>query len=137
MSSIYPTTTFLQKFGGISGRVTLNGQGVMGAHVTAFNPSTGALVGGFSANSQGQFGIGGLAPGTYIVRVEPLDDADVTSFFEEHDEGERRFPRGFYEKLVAVPAGGNDRRLRSRSWRSEARCAAGCGVADREFGPPY
>ena len=25
--------------------------------------------------------IGGLAPGAYIVRVEPLDDADTESFF--------------------------------------------------------
>jgi alkylation response protein AidB-like acyl-CoA dehydrogenase len=37
-------------------------------------------VGGFSLNANGDFVIAGLDPGPHIVRVEPLDDADVESF---------------------------------------------------------
>ena len=61
----------------MSGRVTKNGQGVYGAHVVAFNLATGAMVGGFSLDSQGSFVIGDLRPGPYIVRTEPLDDGDT------------------------------------------------------------
>ena len=60
--------------------MTLNGAGVFGAHVIAFNTITGTLVGGFSLTTQGTFVISRLEPGVYVVRVEPLDDADVTVF---------------------------------------------------------
>ena len=65
------------ELGAIAGRVTLNGAGVFGAHVTAFNSATGDLVSGFTLNNQGEFVIARSRPGVYIVRVEPLDDADV------------------------------------------------------------
>ena len=41
------------------------------------------LVGGFALNDEGEFLIGGLAPGVYAVRVEPLDDASTDSFFDD------------------------------------------------------
>ena len=63
--------------GSLSGRVTKDGQPLFGAHVVAFNPATGAMVGSFTLNAQGQFSIGGLSPGPHVVRVEPLDDADI------------------------------------------------------------
>jgi hypothetical protein len=93
--------------GAISGRVTLNGRGLFGAHVTAFNQHTGDLVGGFTLNSQGGFVIAGLAPGLYIVRVEPLDDTDLDSFFDEDADVNIDFRPAYYTKLVAVPAGGS------------------------------
>jgi hypothetical protein len=93
-------------FGAISGRVTLNGQGIFGAHVTAFNQKTGDFVGGFSLNDRGNFVIGGLAPGLYVVRVEPLDDADLDSFFSDEADVNIDFRPAYFSKLVAVPAGG-------------------------------
>ena len=55
---------------------------MLGAHVVAFNTRTGALVGGFSLNDDGGFTIAGLEPGPYVLRVEPLDDGDINSFFD-------------------------------------------------------
>ena len=74
---------FSGSLGSITGRVTLNNAGLFGAHVTAFNPSTGALVGAFALDQQGNFTIDGLPPGVYVVRVEPLDDGDLDSFFDD------------------------------------------------------
>ncbi len=67
--------------GSIQGRVTKGGRGVYGAHVVAFHLDSGALIGGFALGDDGAFVIAGLAPGPYVLRVEPLDDADVESFF--------------------------------------------------------
>jgi hypothetical protein len=106
ISGIYPTSAFLNSLGSISGRVTLNNAGVFGAHVTAFNPSTGALVGAFTLDLQGTFTIDGLPPGVYAVRVEPLDDGDIESFFDEDSPVNINFKPTYYAKLVAVPAGG-------------------------------
>lgn len=67
--------------GSIQGRVTKGGRGVYGAHIVAFHLPSGVLVGGFALGDDGAFVIGGLTPGAYVLRVEPLDDADVESFF--------------------------------------------------------
>ena len=80
---------------------------MFGAHVVAFNPATGAMVGNFSLNSQGQFSIAGLTPGSHIVRVEPLDDADVESFFESEPRTDIDFRPAFSDRLVGVPRGGD------------------------------
>jgi hypothetical protein len=106
ISDLYPAATFRSDTGSISGRVTLNGEGIQGAHVVAFNPSSGALVGGFSLNAQGQFSIGGLRPGPYILRIEPLDDADVESFFDPASVS-LDFKVSIYNRLVAAPKGGD------------------------------
>ena len=45
VSDLYPDGDFSDTSGALSGRVTLNGTGVIGAHVVAFNPRTGALIG--------------------------------------------------------------------------------------------
>ena len=81
ISDLYPGPQFAASTSSISGRVTKNGAPVFGAHVVAMNLTTGALIGGFSLSEQGEFVIGGLAPGSYLLRVEPLDDADTESFF--------------------------------------------------------
>lgn len=105
ISELYPDTAFRDETGGITGRVTKNGAGVVGAHVVAFNARSGALVGAFVLNEQGEFAITGLEPGAYIVRAEPLDDADVESFFSMPvDVG---FFATYASRVVAVPRGGS------------------------------
>jgi hypothetical protein len=106
ISDIYGNDTFRRSTGSITGRVTKNGSGVMGAHIVAFNPTTGKLVGGFSLSNDGTFVIAGLDPGRYIVRAEPLDDADLDSFFPPSVNVDVNFTAAYYERLVIVPRGG-------------------------------
>ena len=107
ISITYPTAQFLRDKGSVSGRVTLDGAGVFGAHVVAFNPQTQEMVGGFSLNTNGQFVIDGLTPGIYVLRAEPLDDADVTSFFDSSTTVDIGFKASFSPTLVTVPHGGS------------------------------
>jgi hypothetical protein len=104
---IYGTTEADRRLGAIAGRVTLNGQGVYGAHVTAFNPVTGDLVSGFSLSTSGSFVIAGLEPGLYVVRAEPLDDADIDSFFDDEPTVNINFQVTYFARHVAVPSGGS------------------------------
>jgi hypothetical protein len=106
VSDIYPETGFRQKTGSLSGRVLLNGRPVFGAHVIAFDLQTNELVAGFTLSARGEFVIAGLKPGPHVIRVEPLDDADLDSFFDESQAVEINFTPTFYPRLVAVPAGG-------------------------------
>jgi Matrixin len=106
ISDIYGTTTFSREFGSISGRVTKSGRGVQGAHVVAFSPKTGKLVGGFTLTENGEFVIAGLEPGPHILRAEPLDDGDVNSFFDDDFDVDLDFKVTFYDRVVAVPRGG-------------------------------
>src|SRR5690606_28784881 len=48
VSDLYPDGDFRADTGAVRGRVVRNGRGVQGAHIVAFNPRTGALIGGFS-----------------------------------------------------------------------------------------
>ena len=105
ISDLYPTPAFSQQTGSITGRVTLNGAGLFGAHVVAFNPATGKLVAGFALDAQGHFTIDGLAPALYVLRAEPLDDADLDSFFNPDTVVNLNFRQTYYSKLVAVPPG--------------------------------
>jgi hypothetical protein len=107
LSDVYGTTAFSHASGSIAGRVRLDGSGVFGAHVIAFNSATGESVGGFSLTNQGEFVITGLTPGLYILRVEPLDDADTDSFLESGSLVNVNFRVGYARKLVSVPAGGS------------------------------
>lgn len=110
-SDIYPDGDFRRSTGTLQGNITKNGQGVFGAHVVAFNLRTSHLVGGFSLDPGGAFAIAGLAPGTYVVRIEPLDDGDVESFFENSSAVDANFTAKYYERLVTVPAGGGSVRI--------------------------
>ena len=106
LSDIYPSTTFRRELGSISGRVTKNGQGVLGAHIVAFNLRTGRMVGGFSLNEQGGYVLAGLEAGPHVLRVEPLDDGDVESFFDLTLNIDTNFRVKFRDRVVVVPRGG-------------------------------
>lgn len=114
ISDIYRTPESIRRFGSISGRVTKNGQGIIGAHVVAFNPRTGSLVGGFSLSSDGAFVIAGLEAGPHILRVEPLDDGDIDSFFDESLGVDTDFNVKFHERVVVVPRGGGTANIEIR-----------------------
>lgn len=106
ITDLYGTSDASRSTGSLSGRVTLSGQGIFGAHITAVHTATGDMVGGFSLTSRGEFVISGLTPGLYIVRVEPLDDADIGSFFDDDAGVTLNFAPTFHDRLVAVPRGG-------------------------------
>jgi Matrixin len=106
VSDIYGNDTFRNSTGSISGRVTKNGAAVKGAHVVAFNPATGKLVASFTLTDDGGFVIAGLDPGPQILRAEPLDDADVSSFLESSFAVDVNFKVAIYNRLVTVPRGG-------------------------------
>lgn len=104
ISDLYPKLSDV-KTGGITGRVTKHGQGVMGAHVLAFNPESGIVVGNFTLSEAGEFVIAQLPPGPYILRVEPLDDADADSFFPGAID--TNFRVTYAPRMVVAPQGGS------------------------------
>jgi hypothetical protein len=106
ISDLYPDGGFATSTGSLSGRVTRDGQPIFGAHIVAFDPATGSMVAGFSLNAQGEFSVNGLSPGPHIVRVEPLDDAEIDSFLDA-SLVDVDFTVAFYDRLVVVPRGGD------------------------------
>ncbi len=106
VSDLYPADSFRERTGTARGSVVRNGAGILGAHVIAFNPETGELIGGFSLNREGEFQVAGLSPGSHVIRVEPLDDADLESFFGRSDPVDVNFGVTFYDRLFVAPAGG-------------------------------
>lgn len=106
IGDIYPASSYTQNTGSITGKVTKSGKGVLGAHVIAFDTRTQTLVGGFSLSDDGTFVIAGLDPGPHILRVEPLDDGDIESFFDTTLDIDINFRPQFYDKIVVVPKGG-------------------------------
>jgi hypothetical protein len=107
ISDIYPDGDFETEKGSISGSVTKNGQPLFGAHIVAFDAKTGSMVGSFSLNAQGEFAIGGLSPGPHIVRVEPLDDGDLDSFFDTTRTVDVDFRVTYADQVAIVPRGGD------------------------------
>ena len=105
-ADIYPAGDFERAHGSVSGRVLLDGRGIFGAHVTAFSLETGRIVGGFTLDADGRFVIAGLVPGLHVVRVEPLDDGDIGSYFDSDADVEVGFQAAIAPALVSVPAGG-------------------------------
>jgi hypothetical protein len=104
VADIYAAGDHRSSTGSVQGRVVKNGQGVYGAHVVAFNPETGTLVGGFTLNPEGEFVIAGLEPGPHLLRVEPLDDGDVESFLSGPVDLD--FTATYGQRMVVAPAGG-------------------------------
>jgi len=102
---LYPTAPVIFDTGGIVGRVTKNGLGVRGAHIVAFNPEANILVGSFTLQADGEFVIGRLPPGLYILRVEPLDDAPPEDFFPAAVDADFRVT--YAPRMVVAPRGGS------------------------------
>ncbi|MBC7928133.1 MAG: matrixin family metalloprotease [Bryobacteraceae bacterium] len=73
ISILYPKGNFTQSLGAVSGRVTMNGQGVNLASVVAISPN-GAAVSTLT-NPDGTYTIEGLPPRNYYVYVHPLPPA--------------------------------------------------------------
>lgn len=111
-SDLYPTDGVKESTGGIVGRVTRNGQGVMGAHVVAFNPETGVLIGNFTLDRSGNFVIARLPPGAYLLRVEPIDDAEPDSFFPTPIDTDFRVT--YAPRMVVAPKGGSSNPIEIR-----------------------
>lgn len=108
ISDIYPDGGFNARTGSISGRIVRDGRGLFGAHVVAFDLKSGEMVGGLTLDDAGQFSIAGLSPGPHVIRVEPLDDADLDSFFDTGQVAvDLDFKVRFLDRLVVVPRGGD------------------------------
>jgi hypothetical protein len=112
ISDLYPGAAANLDTGGIVGRVTMNDRGVNGAHVVAFNPETGVLVGNFTLNADGDFVIARLPPGPYILRVEPIDDAEPDSFFPTPIDV--NFRVAYAPRMVVAPRGGSSQPVEIR-----------------------
>jgi hypothetical protein len=78
---------------------------VMGAHVVAFNPETGVLIGNFTLNAAGDFVIARLPAGPYVLRAEPIDDAEPDSFFPSAID--TNFRVTYAPRMVVAPHGGS------------------------------
>jgi hypothetical protein len=109
VSELYPAASASPVAGSIVGRVTKNGAGLLGAHVVAFSPETGDLIGNFALNPNGDFVVAQLPPGPYVLRVEPLDDADPESFFSTPIDVDFRVT--YAPRMVVAPQGGSSRSI--------------------------
>jgi len=105
VSDLYPDGEFETRTGVAHGKVRIGDRGAQGAHVIAFNPTTGDSIAGFALGTGGEFQIAGLTPGPHAIRVEPLDDADIDSFFERSGI-EIDFQVTFHDRVVPIPKGG-------------------------------
>jgi len=63
------------------------------------------MIANFSLNAQGQFSINGLSPGPHVLRVEPIDDADVDSFFDATRGTDIDFKVAYSDRVIVVPRG--------------------------------
>jgi hypothetical protein len=106
VADIYPPPGRNRETGSVTGRIRSGGRGVFGAHVLAYNVNTGTLNATFSLTTDGDFVLGGLVPGVYVLRVEPLDDASIDSFFDTDAAVDADFRATFAPQLAVVPAGG-------------------------------
>jgi hypothetical protein len=109
ISDLYPGAQFSSTTSSISGRVSKDDRPLFGAHVVAVNLATGALVGGFALSAQGEYVIAGLAPGSYVLRAEPLDDAEPESFFTGNVDVDFRVTYG--PRVVVAPSGAGSQPL--------------------------
>jgi len=107
ITDLYPEADFARTSGSISGRLTKDDQPIFGAHVVAFDVARGSLVGSFTLNDRGQFSIGSLTQGLYILRAEPIDDAELDSFFDASQHVDIDFRVTFADRVVVVPRGGD------------------------------
>jgi hypothetical protein len=107
VSDLYPDNGFNTNTGSISGHIIRDGRAVFGAHVIAYDLSNQSLVANFSLDDRGTFSIHGLSPGPHVLRVEPLDDGDIASFFDGSEPVDLDFRVTFLTRIEVVPKGGD------------------------------
>ena len=107
ITNLYPEADFARTSGSVSGLVTKDGQPLFGAHVVAFDVAGGSSIGSFTLDVEGRFSIGSLAPGLYILRAEPIDDAELDSFFDASRNVDVDFRVMFVDRVVVVPRAGD------------------------------
>jgi hypothetical protein len=105
VSDLYPAGDFRDSTGVARGRVRRGNERVLGAHVVAYHLRTGELIAAFAIGVDGDFQIAGLTPGPHVIRVEPLDDADIDSFFSNTNI-DLDFQVTYHPRLFLAPAGG-------------------------------
>ncbi len=101
ISVLYPGPA--RNAGGIRGRVLRDdGAGVAHAHVVAYEPQEDHLVGNWAADD-GTFEIGGLVPGRYVLRVNPLPTGHAPStYFFGFNQVDTDFSTTILPRLVTV-----------------------------------
>jgi hypothetical protein len=105
ISVLYPAREFDVATGTLTGSVFKDGEGLYGAHVNAFNPFTGELIGIFT-DSNGVFEHTGLKPGPYILRVNPITDPTSPEDFSfPESQVDMDFRDAFYEGQAEVLPG--------------------------------
>lgn len=73
ISLLYPTSSFADARGGVSGRLVIGGDGASFAYVQAVYPGSQPRMGpGVFADGEGYFHLEGLEPGTVILWVHPI-----------------------------------------------------------------
>lgn len=107
VAALYPASN---SRGGIAGRVVSpEGAGFFGAHVVAYNPDSGALVGGVTL-PDGSYAVDGLLPGRYLIQVRPLSQPAGPGtlggiYSVRAEEIDSSFAATFFRGVVGVQAG--------------------------------
>ena len=107
VSTIYPTADFFAQTGRASGTVTnVDGQGVFGAHVVAYEADTRqftvSCLSGFRTgrDGPGEYTLFGLEPGEYLIGIEPLSggitEDNFGGIFRGFDTG---FPSEYFDNV--------------------------------------
>jgi hypothetical protein len=95
ISLLYPSGNYLSTVGGVSGTVSMNGQGVNLASVVVISPSNPAI--STLTNPDGTYQINGIPPGQYYVYVHPLPpplegESSPDNIYPPHNSAGTYFP---------------------------------------------
>lgn len=108
LANIYPNHAKVRKLGSISGRITLDGKPVRGAHVVLENRDSGEPVCSTITDLSGRYKINAVPPGIYNVYAEPLDGPIRKSALPRNFFGftsDLNFSTGIFRTPVVIKAG--------------------------------
>lgn len=74
--TLYARSDWAALLGGISGKITMNGAGILGAVVTV-EDTLGNMISGTVSRTSGAYELPSLPPGPYRLRVSPLDPVNA------------------------------------------------------------